>query len=708
MALTQQDAVKKATDLLNWSYTSRMNREAFAGLCLAYAYGNQWAGGGRNAQGGIAVQQLRTITDANRSDVRFCFNEIQSRLEKVNSRLMPRELEYRCVPATRSSEDFVASLVGTARLERLIGQTKGLQRLRRMSLWRCVLGSAMIRRTLCSVGQPQPVTGPDGGPIMDNGGNPKVVRKFEHGWAVCPDYEFIRDPSVLDTSFDSDEGIGHEKPRPISWLRRNFPNVGPINTKATMGKLLEFQKFLQRSVGASLDIGWSESDEPAVMVSEWWFRDSGEGSSFDWPWYALCWRDTTPASPESYKGLNVIHFGRNPYHGLPIHAYTYRDKLLSQEGIGIPGILMQVQDAINVAMTNMIRRLVWNSGAKYLVEENSLADDIKVALSPRLDKPIVYRKGSQPPARMQPTGLDPLGDSIMANGGDWFDRHLNMSRIQFGISSKRGESGQALQAKSEQADTPLTAISDADEATTNELLTGTLQDALATDTVEGLVELLGDEYPANQIAVLKSRPATDVIKGVRVVPESIRPKTPQEVRRDAFEEVQMQMVDPVAARRGVLMRGGKAIDYREGQAVERQRSEIQAMLDGQPVLVEVEQDHAAHLYVLSLEMESHRWPAYSEEQRQAIRAHAASHDDAKTVQAQNEMQRQAMAQGQQPGQPQGQQPPPQADAGPQPPQQAAMPADQVTPGMEGDMMGGMEPAMAGAPGEGDPWAIPGE
>ena len=363
MALTQAEALKKATDLLNWSFTSRMNREAFAGLCLAYAYGNQWAGGGRNAQGGIAVQQLRTITDANRSDVRFCFNEIQSRLEKVNSRLMPRELAYRCVPATRSNEDFVASLVGTARLERLIEQTKGLQRLRRMSLWRCVLGSAMIRRTLCSVGKPKQISGADGGPIMDDAGEPKVIRTFEHGWAVCPDYEFIRDPSVLDTQFDNDESIGHEKPRPVSWLQRNYPNIGKIDTKATMGKLLEFQKFLQRSVGASLDMGWSESEEPAVMVSEWWFRDSSEGSNYDWPWYMLAYRDTNPASSESSKSLKIIHFGRNPYHGLPIHPFTYRDKLLSQEGIGIPGILMQVQDAINVAMTNMIRRLVWNSGS---------------------------------------------------------------------------------------------------------------------------------------------------------------------------------------------------------------------------------------------------------------------------------------------------------------------------------------------------------
>ena len=698
MAFSQKDALQKATDLLNWSYVPRMTREAYAGLCLAYAYGNQWAGGSRNLAGGVAIQQLRTITDANRADVRFCFNEIQDRLEKINSRLMPRELQYRCVPASRSNDDFVASLVGNRRLEILTEEVHALRRLRRSSLWRCVLGSAMVRRTIGAVGQAKPVTGSDGAPIVDDAGQPKVVRTFEHGWAVCPDFEFIRDPSFLDTDFDMDEAIGHEKPRPVSWLQRYYPQAGKIDTKATMGQLLEFQQFLQRSVGTCLDKGWQMSKEPAVMVSEWWFRDPGEGSQRDWPWYMLAWRDTNPATSEGHQGLKCLHFSRNPYHNLPIHHYTYRDKLLSQEGIGIPGILMQVQDAVNVAMTGMIRRLTWHSGIKYVVVENSLVDDIKVALSPRLDKPIVYRKGSKPPERMGAGALDPLADSILANSGDWFDRLLNNSRIQYGVSSKRGESGNALQAKQEQADTPLTAISDADEATTNELLTGTLMDVLKTDTVEGLVELLGDEFPANQIAALKMREASESIKGVKVVPESIRPKTPQELRRDAFEEVQSQMVDPVAARRGVLMRGGKAIDYREGLAMEKQQAEIQQILDGQPVLAELRQDHEMHLYVLGLEVESQRFSAYSPQQQQAIRDHISAHEDSKTTEIQLEQQRQAMAQPpQQPQQPQPTAPDQQI---PQPP------LDEDPPQQAPEY--GMEPAMAGAPEDGGPWAFPGE
>jgi len=688
MAMSRAEALKKAQDTLEASETVRLSYEAICGLNLAYAYGSQWATLRPGRAGGQNLQQLRTITSANRTDVRFAMNEIGARIVKIDSRLKLKKLSSKAQPATRSLDDQIIALVADARLKSQLRSANAKRILRRASLWRLVMGSVVVRRSISAHGDAVKVFDQDGKQSV----NPKTgakrrLRKFRHSWAVCAPYEFIRDPSARTLDFDDEDIIGHEKPRTTEWLMRKYGVQ--VKTETTMGQLLEFQRFLYRSTGNSMNNGFSMSEAKAVMVSEWLIKDpSGRD---EWDTWMLAYRDTRGATKEDKK-LQVIDFGPNPYSGLPFHHFWYNAAIERPWGQGVPELLIQVQDATNIAYSMAIRAMIAHSSPKWVVENDSLVDKIEDALSNRTDVPVVYKRNSTAPTRLPPAQISSEVQHILGQASGWFDRLLNMSPIQQGIGSPRGEAGSALAIKRDSADTPLTAVTDEDEITVNELLTGTLYDISKTDSIKTISDDLNGQFDARQIALFKSKDARKSISGVKVEPDSLRPRTPDEMRSDAAANVQAMMIPAETARRALLIKADIVLDVKEGRAYKRQMAENQTLLDGGEVEVYLGQDHDTHMYTISLDQESAEYPSYTDEQKGALQGHWFEHMEMKGV-----MQR-IIAESAQPPQ-EGQPGPGQEEQGMLP---APQPEQQGLGGFEG--LGGLEQEAPFA----DPLGVPGQ
>lgn len=678
MPLDQDTAVSKAQALQDAAYATRSAYEAYCGVCLAYAYGDQWAYR-RNSGGRMEARQLRTVIDPNRSDVRMSMNMIRSRLTKLDSRMKPMELTYRVKPRSRAINDQNAAMVAQARLEQILGDIDAIRVARAANMHRLVYGSCCITRSLDQTAQ---ITLRDaaGEPLADEQGNPRTVRTFRPSWHVAPPYQFIRDPAADDPTFRNEECIGHEAAWTVEKIRRVFGVQ--VETEATLGKLHELQGFLRRATGEEFGGGFEASRQKAVLVSAFYFRDDENDTDNRWPWMLMAYRDYH-ATTDGRSQLVPLWFGPNPFWQLPIHHFWFEQQPHTPWGKGVPAITMQAQDATNIAFVMMMRQLVQHGNVKWAVEHNSLVDEIGTALSNRMDKPVVYKRGASAPSRIQPPALDQTTQSIMQATPTWFDWLLNMSPVQGGHAVSRGEAAKAYEVRRDMADTTINAVIDDDELTYNELLTGTLFDVVKHEPAHVTFAALSGEFTEDAVVSLKQQDAPEALSGVQIVKDSLRPKTPEELRAEAQQAVQSQMLDPIQARRALLHKGGAALDPREQAARDRQLQEIQRILAGEHVTVEFGQDHGMHKWVLEMQQESARWDGYTDEQREALMQHWARHVQAEQMKAQ-------MAAGIMPMQQQGASPQP--SQAPQLPQ-AQQPAQAGPPAARGQFAGNVAPAM---------------
>ena len=629
----------RAVQTMNSSDHSRAITEAQAGLDLIYAYGAQWASiNGTGVSGGSAINQLRVTVGHGRQQIRnLAMNKILPRIQKYASRTMPRKLEgvFEVKPSSRASNDQVAALVGDARLQQQLKNSRALSAVRRAGLMRHVLGSSVIKREFSPTGRGVVVRNAAGQPVQrDDGpmkGRPKTIRTFSHKWTTCAPYEFIRDPSVRHWDLNRDEIIGHEKPMPVSWLNRNF-GVN-VETKSTMGSLLECQRFLYSAIGNSTSQIFRDSLQPGVMVSEWWAKDDDSDSENEWPYWMLAYRDVGDHTTDK-PTLKILQFGKNPYFGLPLHHLIHTEVVNSPWARGIPNLARSSQDAFNLAIVNLLRGMVLFGHPRWSVEQNTLLGNVQDVLTNRQDLPIVRRKGTEHPKRIESPFPDPQSTTIVDNINSMVDDDLNMAPVQRGEAVKRGEAAQAYAIRRDSADTPIQAVIDEDRLALQDLFGGTLHDIAKTDSVKVIKNLLSDEFTDDQIKIFKQQDNYNLFSSIEIQPDRLTPRTPQEAREDAASAIGTEMISADDARRNLWLRHGVSVNDAETKAFRKQQMEISTMLDGGFVEVNDKQNHAAHLFVISLEVEDPRWEQYTEDQRAAIEEHGALHDEAMTMRAQ--------------------------------------------------------------------------
>ena len=475
------------------------------------------------------------------------------------------------------------------------------------------------------VGPPIIVRGADGQPSM-RGDTPRTIKTYRNKWVVCPPFEFIRDSSARTTDFEDEEIIGHECPRTAEWVMRNFGIK--VEPKANMGELLEYQRYLYKATG-QFGPAYGESKLPAVMVSEWWFKDQTkeDGKNF-WPWRMLAYRDTRGEMPQD-RQLKKLEFGLNPYHQLPLHHFFYDNQIIAPWGICIPAKTIPAQDSLNIAHTSMLRSVSSHGSPKWIIKQNTLADGEREGLNTRADIPVVWYGNSalDRPERIPPAPIDSTVRQILADAPGWLDNMLNQDPVQVGAAVKRGESKAAYEFRRDSADMSQTAILDEDELTLNQLLTGTMRDLIKSETTKVLVNRLSNQYTVQQILTLKQQDVAETLAGVKIVRETLRPRSSLEVKEDNLAAINAQMIDPIVARRSMLVERGISFDVKEKLAYDSQLLEISDLLNGDEVEVYLGEEHEMHMYTIELEINSPMFRMYSQDQQAAIQQHWTDHKE---------------------------------------------------------------------------------
>ena len=607
--LTQEQAIERLKQTKASYDGMRQMFDTMWTMAIAYDAGRQWSYT-TSERGASIIKGLSNIIDPNRDDVRVTMNLIHEHVIRFAAALSPRKIVSTARPASGAMADRVVADVDNHILDRWLSDADGLRILREKDRIRFVLGTAIIRRTLQKIGKGRPVE--SGGEIAD----------YKVGWAHVFPWEVIRDPSATSCRPDRDEEIfAHEKPRTTAWIARNYGVQ--IQTDQTLGSLMDYQWQIHAAHGIGAGYA-TDSKLPAVLVQETYFQDD-DGDLGDWPWMMLSYQD-----PRNGAEITPFFFGRNPFSSFPFYLFTNDYHVQSPWGFGIPHALMAGQDLVNLAWTYLLRMQQSGMG-KWSYEAGTITDPGRM-LNNRIDQPIVWQRNqnfaaqSAAPTRIPPPGNSQVNSEMLAMTPDWMDKAVGTSQVMQGITSKRGESGQAVEAKIAQAGLPLDQLRADDDLIYNQMLYETLVDLtdprrLRLDTAR---KMAGPDISDDQIFTLIRHPTSEAVKAVEIVPAAVHPKTQGEVQDSTIALTNAQIIEPETARWN-LTRSGITVDQQMMESQRKQEMEIEAMLNGQPQPMNALDNDDYHLRVLRLFVDSPKWLTASDQAKQLIQEHGKNH-----------------------------------------------------------------------------------
>ncbi len=650
--------MKKLTVTRDAYASLRRFLDSFWTLAIMYDSGKQW-GWPTTRRGRVVISHLKTIIDPRREDVRVTMDKIHEKVTAVIARLRPKKISAKANHAGGAVEDIVISNAIDKLLARWAAKSKALNVLRDRDPIRTVLGEVIVRRTLTTYGGARQVS------------KESAIRNFDLNWDIAYPWEFIRDPSATTLDFDRDEEIiAHCKPRPIEWVKRHFGIDLKDQAKSSLGELLDYQKQLFRAHSSESGEYLRDSKQLAVFVYECYYKDPDKMIYGDerrqWAHQLIAWDDPRIAEYE----MHPIHFGSNPFYGNPFHYFVYDRQVQAPWGRGIPHILMQSQDIVNLGMTWLMRQMQSASG-KLVIEENTIEKPNEM-LSNRIDRPLVWRRSGayaaqqSAPTRLQPPMTNPAVSEYLSIIPGWMDEMLNLTDVQKGITSKRGESGEAVKAKLGEANEPLEDKRRDDELALENLLYCTAVD-LTNPKLLRLDQariLLGKDVPDEHIRALLRKPITQSVRSITVHSMMTRPKTPFEAQDNITALVTAQVIEPIDAQWEMTVQG-VGINTRMNQARDRQITEIEMMINGaEETRVTMADAHEYHRRTIEEFVESSQWFTLEIEVQEKILGHLAMHTQAEILKAQGDVQMEVASQ-----QSQG-----------SPPAEAVMAAASVPPG----------------------------
>ena len=121
---------------------------------------------------------------------------------------------------------------------------------------------------------------------------------------------------------------------------------------------------------------------------------------------------------------------------------------------------------------------------RWAVQENTLLDKVQDVLTNRMDLPIVHRRNTEAPKRIESPFPDPNSTRFVDSIEQMIDNSLNMAPVQRGEAVKRGEAAQAYAIRRDSADTPIQAVIDEDRLGLQDLFSGTLHEKCGLDRPE--------------------------------------------------------------------------------------------------------------------------------------------------------------------------------------------------------------------------------
>jgi len=635
MPLTQDEAIEKLKELRSSSAQQRAYFDSFWSLAGVYTYADQWAyiAPRDNA---LSVSYLRNITDPRREDIRVTMNQIHANVTRLVSELDPMRIAYNM--EARSARYLVPKLIGKRFFDKYLKQIGALDILAEKNWARFIIGSMIVRRTLTAKGAERFVAGGE-----------KRIRNFQPGVALTYPSEMMRDPSASTTNMARDEEIvSQEKPRTIGWLKRYFGKE--IKTDGRLGQLLRFQRQFQAAGGLGLDRHAMASKLPAILVQETYYQDPDENE----PWAKAMFSYVDPNKDRN----EIVPLGkglvRNPFYGLPFHPYHYDTQIASPWGRGAPHLQIAGQDILNIAITWLVRNMQAGSG-KWMVEKNTMGKpEMARMLNNRMDEVIEYTKQNQysaAPQRTPPTQASPAVLDFINGAPTWMKDALNLSDVQSGKTSPRGESGGAIELKLGQANAPLEMVRRRDDRMTSDLLMGLYCDVLNPRwaRIDQVKEVLGEDTPDEHVRALLRDDPQKAIVAITLLPSTNRPKTPAEEQDEITQLHGQQVIESGEDALWELMLRGIAVDTEMKNAYDKQLIEINQMLY-EKKYVPVRMGEKNHFEKRTIEWYLSQPAAMSleEEQRDLITDHWNDHNQAEMA----EMQTDQMMQGSpEPGQP---------------------------------------------------------
>lgn len=611
--LSQTQAKEKLADLLASTKASKAHYDAYFSLAMIYDHGPQWGYARRNAAGVGSIRRLRHVVDPNRRDLRVAMNMIHQHTTRIISGTSPQRIRANSLVRGKASGNIELANAYDALLQAHLRQIKGLKRARHANRNRGTLGTGIIRRTLAPKGKSSF--------LRKKGKKTLAWRTNAAGWESVFPWEILRDPVATTTDPGTDEAIYcHYKPRSVEWIMRHFGK--DVETETTLGQLYSSQKQMQAATGWRLAPSLSQSKAKGVMVYEAYFRDEEMGEPWPHVMYAIGYAHNTTTEFE------VVHFGRNQFYGLPFHHYVYDPLIQVPWGAGVPHLLMAGQDITNISFTWLIRIMQEGSG-KWMIENGTVENPAK-ALNSRLDEPLIVQprrtNWTMEPKRVAPPQINPAATQLLASTPQWMKDQLNLSDVQFGKSSKRGEAGKALEIKLDAAEVPLEDVRRGDELVHNELMMGTLVDVVKHYRLDQLRELLGGSIPDHQIRALKHEDPAKVLADVQVTPATLRPRTPTQITDEFIRMANAKIIDPQQAQWEMLLQGNIRVNTEMAEAYHKQMSEVAQMKAGIPVSIpKMGDEHVWHIKTCRHVINSQEYSAMSDEAQDALDDHLWGH-----------------------------------------------------------------------------------
>jgi len=611
--LTQEEALERLRRLRKSAMANRAYYDAWWTLAKVYDHGAQWGYINRSVRGTV-VRNLRAVTDPRRTDLRVTVNRIHADVTKLVAATMPERIKYDLLQ--RSVKYKSISITGKLALDRHLEEIRALDVLREKDWARYVMGTGIVRRTLAQKGKAARVR------------DDLSIRNFRPGLATIFPHEIIRDPAANTLRPHENEVIYvHEKPRTTNWVARNFGVH--IKTDATLGRLLEFQRQLQSAGAHGVDRGALDSREKAVIVYEAYYQDPDHER--DWPWvlYGVLNPSDKSGMIEPLKPGLIP----NPFFGLPFHHFHYDVEIQAPWARGVPHVLMQGQDIFNIGMTWMVRMMQEGSG-KWRVQKGTMSStEATRMLNNRNSEPLWWTKNvptDSAPDRAPPPTINPAAADMINTMPDLMKSQVNLTDVQFGQSSKRGESAAALATKLAAANEPLEMIRRNDDLEIERLLYGMYVD-LTNPTrarLDQFRKLVGPDIADSRIRELVRVPPTEAISSVKVHPSTTRPQTPADVRAGivALHSAQVFGDEPSSVRvRWEAMLRGQPVDTEMKRNYDKQLIEIAMLVAGEDVRVNMSDNHDYHIRTVDGYVGQPAALALEGEQLQYLEGHRAEH-----------------------------------------------------------------------------------
>lgn len=620
--IDEKRAIEQLQQLKESGRNQRAYYDAYWSLASVYTYADQW-GYISPKDNALSVSYLRNITDPQREDVRVTMNRIHADVSRLVAALNPEQLIYDLEP--RGVAHMLCKIIGKQLMDKYLQRISALEVLREKNWGRFILGSVFVRRTLRAVGRPMAA------------GENALIRNFAPGVAVVYPWEVMRDPSAATTKPHRDEEIFcHEKPRTVEWVRRNFGVK--IETEQTVGGLIQYQRQIQAGGGMGMDRHAMDSKARGVLVQETFYQDPDEPN--DWPWVLFSYCD-----PSSNRD-DVIPLTRgviaNPFYGLPFHGFHYDTQIQAPWGRGVPHLQIAGQDMLNMAVTWLLRMMVAGSG-KWMVEKGTMTKpEAARLLNNRLDEVLWYQRSSSyanKPERSAPPVINPAVVSFINSAPSWMRDALNLTDVQFGVTSKRGESGEAITSKLSEANIPLESLRHDDDMALAELLYGLYVDLTnrARVRLDQVRDILGSDAPEEAVRSLLRVDAVRSISHITVHPATNRPTTPAQMRNDFTQLLAQQVIDSAEDARWEMMLRGVSIDTAMKNAYDQQLIEINQMVfENGEVRPNMSENHHYHRKTIEWYLSQPAALALDDPIKEKLNQHWIDHYEAELALAQGE------------------------------------------------------------------------